>query len=214
MVTSVVGGEVVKRVGFVLFGGQAVLPGGVQAGVPMSSATTTKSVLPRKLGCRERVPQDMGGRIVVKRGRIRVPGSASPAAGPARGRAAPGAGPGRGRAGRRRAGARPLRLLDSPPYAWPLLAASARACAAAIASAAAAADHGLAERARHLLDRLRGLAAKVNTARAAPEGTPADFRRRSRSSARWRRCGRFPPSRLPTASRRSPARTRPPRRPR
>src|SRR5262249_5602429 len=58
-------------------------------------------------------------------------------------------------AGRRRAGARPLRLLDSPRYAWPLLAASARACAAAIASAAAAADHGLAERARHLLDRLR-----------------------------------------------------------
>jgi transposase InsO family protein len=43
----------------------------------------------------------------------------------------------------------------SPRYAWPLLAASARACAAAIASAAAAADHGLAERARHLLDRLR-----------------------------------------------------------
>ena len=34
LVTSVVGGEVVKRVGFVLFGGQAVLPGGVQAGVP------------------------------------------------------------------------------------------------------------------------------------------------------------------------------------
>jgi hypothetical protein len=33
LVTSVVGGEVVKRVGFVLFGGQAVLPG-VQAGVP------------------------------------------------------------------------------------------------------------------------------------------------------------------------------------
>ena len=34
LVTSVIGGEVVKRVGFVLFGGQAVLPGGVQAGVP------------------------------------------------------------------------------------------------------------------------------------------------------------------------------------
>ena len=38
LVTSVVGGEVVKRVGFVLFGGQAVLPGGVQAGVPHEHA--------------------------------------------------------------------------------------------------------------------------------------------------------------------------------
>jgi glycine/D-amino acid oxidase-like deaminating enzyme len=105
----------------------------------------------------------MGGRIVVKRGRIRVPDQHHlPLA-----RLEVElhlAGPGRGRAGRRRAGARPLRLPDSPRYAWPLPAASARACAAAIASAAAAADHGLAEAARHLLDRLRGLAEKVNTA--------------------------------------------------
>ena len=47
LVTSVVGGEVVKRLGLVPFGGQAVLPGGVQAGVPMNSATTTRSFLPR-----------------------------------------------------------------------------------------------------------------------------------------------------------------------
>ena len=34
----------------------------------MSSATTTRSVLPRKLVMSERVPQDMGGRVVVERG--------------------------------------------------------------------------------------------------------------------------------------------------
>jgi DNA-binding CsgD family transcriptional regulator len=50
---------------------------------------------------------------------------------------------------------------SSPRYAWPLLPASAQACAAALASAAAAADHGEAGRARHLLDRLRGLAEKL-----------------------------------------------------
>ena len=52
-------------------------------------------------------------------------------------------------------------LQSSPRYAWPLLAAGVRACAAALASAAAPADHGLAERARHLLDRLRSLAEQL-----------------------------------------------------
>jgi DNA-binding CsgD family transcriptional regulator len=53
-------------------------------------------------------------------------------------------------------------LQSSPRYAWPLLAASAQACAAALASAAATADLGLAGQARHLLDRLRGLAEKLD----------------------------------------------------
>jgi len=52
-------------------------------------------------------------------------------------------------------------LPRSPRYAWPLLAAGARACAAAPGDAAAARDHGLAEQARQLLDRLRGLAEKL-----------------------------------------------------
>jgi DNA-binding CsgD family transcriptional regulator len=51
-------------------------------------------------------------------------------------------------------------LLHSPRYAWPLLAAGARACAAALASAAAT-GHDQAGRARRLLDRLRGLADKL-----------------------------------------------------
>jgi len=58
-------------------------------------------------------------------------------------------------------------LQSSPRYAWPLLAAGARACTAALASAAAA-DHDLAERARYLLHRLRGLAGKL-TATGPPE---------------------------------------------
>ena len=53
-------------------------------------------------------------------------------------------------------------LQSSPRYAWPLLAAGARACAAALGHAVAARDHGLAEPARHLLDRLRGLADKLD----------------------------------------------------
>ena len=55
-------------------------------------------------------------------------------------------------------------LQSSPRYAWPLLAASARACAATPGCAAAARDHGLAEQARRLLDRLRGLAEKLKVA--------------------------------------------------
>jgi DNA-binding CsgD family transcriptional regulator len=53
-------------------------------------------------------------------------------------------------------------LQRSPRYAWPLLAAGARGCAAALGYAAAASDHGLAESARHLLDRLRSLADKLD----------------------------------------------------
>jgi DNA-binding CsgD family transcriptional regulator len=49
-------------------------------------------------------------------------------------------------------------VARSPRYAWPLLAVSARACAAALTSAAADGDDGLAGRARLLLDRLRALA--------------------------------------------------------
>jgi DNA-binding CsgD family transcriptional regulator len=49
-------------------------------------------------------------------------------------------------------------LLDSPRYAWPLLVVSARACAEAVTDAAQARDEGLADRARRLLERLRGLA--------------------------------------------------------
>jgi hypothetical protein len=48
-------------------------------------------------------------------------------------------------------------LPSSPRYAWPLLAASAQACTVALAPASGP-GHGLAERARHLLDRLRVLA--------------------------------------------------------
>jgi DNA-binding CsgD family transcriptional regulator len=48
-------------------------------------------------------------------------------------------------------------LPSSPRYAWPLLTASAQACAVALAPASAP-DHDLAERARQLLDRLRVLA--------------------------------------------------------
>jgi DNA-binding CsgD family transcriptional regulator len=53
-------------------------------------------------------------------------------------------------------------LQSSPRYGWPLLTAGARACAVSLTPAAAARDHGLAERARHLLDRLRGLAEKLD----------------------------------------------------
>ena len=52
-------------------------------------------------------------------------------------------------------------LQRSPRYGWPLLAAGARACGVGLGYAAAAPDHGLAEPARHLLDRLRGLAEKL-----------------------------------------------------
>ncbi len=40
MVTSVVGGEVVKRVGFVLFGGQAVLGAGNNRAVSTATASS------------------------------------------------------------------------------------------------------------------------------------------------------------------------------
>jgi DNA-binding CsgD family transcriptional regulator len=53
-------------------------------------------------------------------------------------------------------------LQSSPRYAWPLLAAGARACGAALASPAAGSGHDPAERARRLLGRLRGLAEKLN----------------------------------------------------
>jgi DNA-binding CsgD family transcriptional regulator len=52
-------------------------------------------------------------------------------------------------------------LQRSPRYAWPLLATGARACTAALGFAAAARDPALAEQARHLLERLRGLAEKL-----------------------------------------------------
>jgi len=52
-------------------------------------------------------------------------------------------------------------VVDSPRYAWPLLAAGARACAAA-AGGAAAREQDLADRAHRLLERLRGLAAKMD----------------------------------------------------
>jgi hypothetical protein len=47
LVTSVVGGEMVKRVGFVLFGGQLCCRVVSRRECPRSSATTTKSVWPR-----------------------------------------------------------------------------------------------------------------------------------------------------------------------
>ena len=56
-------------------------------------------------------------------------------------------------------------LLDSPRYAWPLLAAGARACVAAITGPATAPRDGeLANRARRLLDRLRALAETMDAA--------------------------------------------------
>jgi DNA-binding CsgD family transcriptional regulator len=55
-------------------------------------------------------------------------------------------------------------LLHSPRFAWPLLAACARACGAAMMVSAAARDHELPGRARRLLDRLRTLAEKMAAA--------------------------------------------------
>jgi DNA-binding CsgD family transcriptional regulator len=52
-------------------------------------------------------------------------------------------------------------LQLSPRYAWPLLASGARACGAAFSDAAAGRDQRLAKQARHLLDRLCGLAEKL-----------------------------------------------------
>src|SRR5262245_40267640 len=52
-------------------------------------------------------------------------------------------------------------VVDSPRYAWPLLAAGARACAPA-AGGTAARDQDLADRAHRLLDRLRSLAATMD----------------------------------------------------
>jgi DNA-binding CsgD family transcriptional regulator/tetratricopeptide (TPR) repeat protein len=49
-------------------------------------------------------------------------------------------------------------VARSPRYAWPLLAVSARACAAALSSGAADRGDGLAGRGRLLLDQLRALA--------------------------------------------------------
>jgi len=65
-------------------------------------------------------------------------------------------------------------LQSSPRYAWPLLAAGARACAAALASAAAT-DHDLAEQARSLLHRLRGLADKLTATGPAEEAHRLTF---------------------------------------
>jgi DNA-binding CsgD family transcriptional regulator len=53
-------------------------------------------------------------------------------------------------------------LLDSPRYSWPLLTAGAQACAAATADPPAPREPELTERARCLLDRLRGLAEKLD----------------------------------------------------
>jgi len=66
-------------------------------------------------------------------------------------------------------------LQSSPRYAWPLLAADTRACAAALAPAAAAADHDLAGQARHLLDRLRAVAEKLNATGPAEEAHRLTF---------------------------------------
>jgi DNA-binding CsgD family transcriptional regulator len=53
-------------------------------------------------------------------------------------------------------------LRRNPRYAWPLLAAGGGACAATLSHSSAARDRYLAEQARHLLDRLRDLAEKMN----------------------------------------------------
>jgi DNA-binding CsgD family transcriptional regulator len=66
-------------------------------------------------------------------------------------------------------------LEQSPRYAWPLLAAGAGACAAAIGHAAAPGDRSLAEQARHLLDRLRGLAEKLKVTGPAEEAHRLTF---------------------------------------
>ncbi|HEY3955830.1 MAG TPA: AAA family ATPase [Streptosporangiaceae bacterium] len=55
-------------------------------------------------------------------------------------------------------------LQSSPRYAWPFLASAAGACAATLSHSAVARDRGLAERARHLLDRLRGVAERLKAA--------------------------------------------------
>jgi DNA-binding CsgD family transcriptional regulator len=66
-------------------------------------------------------------------------------------------------------------LQSSPRYAWPLLTAGARACAAVLGHAAAAAGHDLAERASHLLGRLRGLAGKLSATGPAEEAYRLTF---------------------------------------
>jgi DNA-binding CsgD family transcriptional regulator len=66
-------------------------------------------------------------------------------------------------------------LQLSPRYAWPLLAAGAGACAVALGHAAAARDRGLAEQARHLLDRLRGVAEKLKVSGPAEEAHRLTF---------------------------------------
>jgi len=66
-------------------------------------------------------------------------------------------------------------LQRSPRYAWPLLAAGARAAAAALGYAAAARDHGLAEEARHLLGRLRAPAEKLDVTGALQEAHRLTF---------------------------------------
>ena len=55
-------------------------------------------------------------------------------------------------------------LRHSPRYAWPLIAAGARACGTAIKSPAAARDHELSGRARRLLGRLRAQAEQIDAA--------------------------------------------------
>ena len=94
-------------------------------------------------------------------------------------------------------------LQRSPRYAWPLLAAGARACGVALSHAAAARDRGLAEQARHLLDRLRGPGGEADRHRAGRGGAPADLRRGSRAGGqRGGRAGRGCPGRGGTRPRR------------
>ena len=83
-------------------------------------------------------------------------------------------------------------LQRSPRYAWPLLAAGARACGAALtATRPPPVTTDLAERARRLLDRLRTLAEKMNATGPVQRGAPADLRRGSRAGGqRGGRAGR------------------------
>jgi hypothetical protein len=155
LVTSVVGGEVVKHLGFVPFGGQAELPGGLQAGAPY------------ELGDDDQVgPAAQTGLVANVCLRTWAAGLSSSAAG----------------FGYRDQHHLPLARLevelhlaqDRAGTRWPSpgrrsTASPARQPAIRLAAAggerpglrrghrvgAAAADHGLAERARHLLDRLR-----------------------------------------------------------
>ena len=72
-------------------------------------------------------------------------------------------------------------LRPSPRYAWPVLVAGARACAAA------AREGALTAKAAALRDRLRTEAAALTADGLGAAGSPADLRRRSGAG---RRCGR------------------------